>query len=138
MCHLDPRVDLTEEQRAKLIDMVKAADASVDDPTYRFGLSSDSFAVSFIHLDPLQPGDPFPVVDPSDYPEIVHIYSMPGSVGIWRREDPIFDLMKWYKDDMGVHEFLAELAAPAIAKHHADMWVMISTPWDPPPWEPNF
>lgn len=138
MCQWDPRVTLTQEESDQLLNMVKGADApAVLD---RFGtgvLGTDSFVVSFVTFDP-DNFDLFATLDTSTFPDIITVYSLPGIIGIWRREDPTYSEMKWYKDDLGVHEFLSTLAAPAIRKHQEEMFIAASAPWNPPPWEPNF
>lgn len=137
MCHLDPRVELTEEQSQKLLEMVRGADepASLD----RFGtgvLGPDAFAVSFIQFDR---DNLFTPLDVDQYPDIITLYSYPGIMGLWRKEDGTYGDMKWYKDSFGAHDFLTELAAPAIAKHHTDIFISLGgDPGKPPPWEPRF
>jgi hypothetical protein len=127
MCHLDPNVYLDEKQTSKLIELAQSCKQVRGAVNYNLG--PHSFSVSFTVLfDPLQYGWPH-VYAETDYPEIIHLYSTPGSVGIWYRDDPQYSDMKWFKDDQGIHEMLRELVRPAMEKHADKTFEEVEASW---------
>jgi hypothetical protein len=118
MCHLDPKVVLTQEQSDQLLQLVNRVDSAPITQSFGMHLGIDQFIVSFLHFE----ADDFwdALKGTPEIPEIIRINSSPGQVGIWRRQNALYDDMLWYKDEVGIHAFLSTLAAPAIEKHYTE------------------
>ena len=100
-CHLDPRVELTEEQFIKIEKMMTdLSEPFTGTPYYGTGvLSATSYMVVF--------------------PENSGIYVFDnGKVDIYTN---VYGEEKSYQDTVGLHEYLKELLMPALIKHGEDM-----------------
>lgn len=134
-CMYDPRIELSEEIRNTLLEKVQMLDGpAIPKQHHGMGLGPNMFMVTFWdYLSIVLTPDSFTTpMDLNLLPEIPHIFSTPDIITVSKKDS------SWasYADNQGIHKFLEELAAPAIAEHNRDAQSLMSQfPYNPPPWE---
>lgn len=119
MCHWDPRCEITPEQEQILMEKIsklhKKAEAN------RFGtgcLGADSFSVAWGVIEIKEDG--FTFVE--DYEEflkglsITGLHAYPGRIRVYTNVNDTYQI-DMYEDTENIHQFLAEIAEPAIQTH---------------------
>lgn len=100
MCHLDPRVELTEEQFIIIEKMM--TDLSEPFPGKEYYGTGVLSATSYMVVFPENSG--------------IYVFDN-GKVNI---HTSVYGEDKNYQDTVGLHAYLKELLAPALAKHYED------------------
>lgn len=132
MCHFDPQVILTQEQSDILL--AKISSLNKHGKKNRFGtgvLGRDAFIVSFNAMDNFFEQQKYET-DLTKCPHVFRITCHPGVIQVTMNTNPTEEM--WWKeyifeDTENIHDFLSELAEPAIATHIEDAQKRMDDHW---------